>query len=141
MVCLAKTSKQILTLDGRDLADLHNDGRLTREGFAVAMHIINSRLAGNELPSTLPPSLVPPSMRSPQPSTITAQNEPQLDLLLDDTPPSTALQAEPAGGSGQTQTPASAFGQNLGKDAFPASFQGVYPPSLEPQQPFSSRPG
>jgi hypothetical protein len=49
----------------RDLVDLNNDGNLTREGFAVALHLINGKLAGKEIPSTLPPSLVPPSMRKP----------------------------------------------------------------------------
>ena len=36
----------------RDLADMNNDGRLTRDGFAVAMHLIQGKLAGKELPAT-----------------------------------------------------------------------------------------
>ena len=48
----------------RDLADMKNDGRLTEESFAVAMHLINQVLAGNPIPDTLPVSLVPPSFRS-----------------------------------------------------------------------------
>ena len=44
------------------LADLNNDGRLTRDGFAVAMHLIQGKLAGKEVPTRLPPTLVPPSM-------------------------------------------------------------------------------
>lgn len=39
-------------------------GSLTRDEFAVAMHLINRRLAGTEVPNTLPPSLVPPSLRT-----------------------------------------------------------------------------
>ncbi|KZT44182.1 hypothetical protein SISSUDRAFT_340601 [Sistotremastrum suecicum HHB10207 ss-3] len=46
-----------------DLADIHNDGKLTRDGFAIAMHLINGQLAGKPLPPTLPPTLVPPSLR------------------------------------------------------------------------------
>jgi len=42
----------------RDLSDLNSDGHLTREGFAVAMHLIKLRLAGTELPQSLPQSLV-----------------------------------------------------------------------------------
>ncbi|CAL1703981.1 unnamed protein product [Somion occarium] len=75
-----------------DLSDLNNDGLLTRDGFAVAMHLIQSKLAGKELPPTLPPTLVPPSMRSaaaappPQP----AISETMRDLLWDDTPPASS---------------------------------------------------
>ncbi|KAJ1899725.1 hypothetical protein LPJ66_001921 [Kickxella alabastrina] len=46
-----------------DLADVNHNGKLSREEFAVAMHLINLRLAGGEIPDTLPPMLVPPSMR------------------------------------------------------------------------------
>ncbi|KAI7823129.1 hypothetical protein BX661DRAFT_186904 [Kickxella alabastrina] len=46
-----------------DLADVNHNGKLSREEFAVAMHLINLRLAGGEIPDTLPPALVPPSMR------------------------------------------------------------------------------
>lgn len=82
-----------------DLADINNDGCLTRDGFAIAMHLIQKKLAGQEVPSTLPSSLVPPSKRqhtsgaSPFPST-TGQHqapEPPVDLFsFDDTPPSSA---------------------------------------------------
>lgn len=129
-----------MTVHGRDLADLHNDGRLTREGFAVAMHIINSRLAGNDIPPTLPPSLVPPSMRPLQAPTKAAANEPQFDLLLVDTPPASALPTETTGGSRQAQTLASASGHNLGKDAFSASYHSIFPPS-ETQQSSATHTG
>jgi epidermal growth factor receptor substrate 15 len=43
---------------------MKNDGRLTEESFAVAMHLINQILAGKPLLDTLPVSLVPPSFRS-----------------------------------------------------------------------------
>ena len=47
----------------RDLADIRHEGRLTRDEFAVAMHLINTKLAGQEVPSSLPTSLIPPSLR------------------------------------------------------------------------------
>ncbi|KAH9925266.1 uncharacterized protein B0H18DRAFT_1104723 [Fomitopsis serialis] len=50
-----------------DLADANHDGRLTRDEFAVVMHLIRERLKGREVPRTLPPSLVPPSLRQPPP--------------------------------------------------------------------------
>ncbi|KAJ2772794.1 hypothetical protein IWQ56_001231 [Coemansia nantahalensis] len=46
-----------------DLADTKHCGRLGKEEFAVAMHLINARLAGTPIPDRLPPTLVPPSMR------------------------------------------------------------------------------
>ncbi|KIM32332.1 hypothetical protein M408DRAFT_6586 [Serendipita vermifera MAFF 305830] len=46
-----------------DLADMRNDGRLTKETFAVAMHLINGVLEGKELPPVLPNTLIPPSLR------------------------------------------------------------------------------
>ena len=49
----------------RDLADMHGDGKLSKDGFAVALHLINNKLAGKEVPNTLPPSLIPPSARKP----------------------------------------------------------------------------
>ncbi|WWC85800.1 uncharacterized protein L201_000667 [Kwoniella dendrophila CBS 6074] len=46
-----------------DLADIRKEGKLTRDEFAVAMHLINGKLAGQDVPSSLPNSLVPPSLR------------------------------------------------------------------------------
>ncbi|KAJ2710628.1 hypothetical protein H4R19_003656 [Coemansia spiralis] len=51
-----------------DLADVQRRGRLSKEEFAVAMHLINARLAGAPIPDKLSPTLVPPSMRRPQPA-------------------------------------------------------------------------
>ncbi|GJE86805.1 EF-hand protein [Phanerochaete sordida] len=42
-----------------DLVDVDNDGRLTREEFAVAMCLTRCKLAGKEIPAQLPPSLLP----------------------------------------------------------------------------------
>ncbi|THV08040.1 EF-hand, partial [Dendrothele bispora CBS 962.96] len=82
-----------------DLSDLNNDGRLTRDGFAVAMHLISKKLAGNEVPSTLPPTLIPPSMRangaaaaSPFQPVQQQPQEPTRDLFsFDETPPTSAV--------------------------------------------------
>ncbi|KAG8863743.1 hypothetical protein FRB96_007580 [Tulasnella sp. 330] len=70
-----------------DLSDLHKDGRLTEDGFAIALHLINGNLAGKEVPETLPEGLIPPSMRKPA----NQLSEIQQDLwLLGDTPPASA---------------------------------------------------
>lgn len=45
------------------LSDVDNDGFLDVEEFALAMHLINIKLDGNELPTALPDHLVPPSKR------------------------------------------------------------------------------
>ncbi|EKM55751.1 uncharacterized protein PHACADRAFT_209279 [Phanerochaete carnosa HHB-10118-sp] len=82
-----------------DLADYSHDGRLTRDGFAVAMHLIHGKLAGKEVPSTLPPTLIPPSVRG-QISTTSTPSQPAQpavpeairDLLWDDTPSSATSQ-------------------------------------------------
>ena len=46
-----------------DLADIRKEGRLNNDEFAVAMHLINAKLAGRDPPATLPTSLVPPALR------------------------------------------------------------------------------
>ncbi|KAL4244397.1 hypothetical protein ABKN59_010430 [Abortiporus biennis] len=76
-----------------DLADLNNDGKLTRDGFAVAMHLIQAKMAGKEVPTTLPTTLMPPHMRSsPAAASIP---EPIRDLLWDDTPVTTTTPQAP----------------------------------------------
>lgn len=45
------------------LSDVDADGFLDAEEFALAMHLINVKLDGNELPTILPEHLVPPSKR------------------------------------------------------------------------------
>lgn len=78
---------------------MNNDGCLTRDGFAVAMHLIQKKLAGTDIPSTLPPSLLPPSMRaknsSPFSPSISHSPEAAKDLLGDDTPPPSAVPPQP----------------------------------------------
>ncbi|PWN51418.1 EF-hand, partial [Violaceomyces palustris] len=75
-----------------DLSDITQSGTLSRDEFAVAMHLINGQLAGKELPQELPQSLVPPSMRGMNlPEAVNPQqSDTQKDLFSlmdDDTPP------------------------------------------------------
>lgn len=86
--------QSMLTLLSRDLSDMNRDGRLTKDGFAVAFHLIQSKLAGNAVPATLPLSLVPPSLRGTLQSSSPPQQPAQdtvHDLLWDDSPPSSAV--------------------------------------------------
>lgn len=45
------------------LADIDRDGFLDKDEFALAMHLINVKLDGNDLPAELPDHLTPPSKR------------------------------------------------------------------------------
>ncbi|KAF9919991.1 hypothetical protein FBU30_010287 [Linnemannia zychae] len=56
-----------------DLADITKTGSLSRDEFAVAMLLINRKLASNTIPKTLPLSLVPPSLRSCVTSSFSSQ--------------------------------------------------------------------
>ncbi|RPA85238.1 hypothetical protein BJ508DRAFT_5812 [Ascobolus immersus RN42] len=46
-----------------NLADPSNRGKLDKNEFAVAMHLIYRKLNGYEIPNHLPPELIPPSSR------------------------------------------------------------------------------
>ena len=85
----------MLILVSRDLSDMNKDGRLTRDGFAVAFHLIQSKMVGKALPAVLPPSLVPPSLRgNAQPAPPQQPvHETIHDLLWDESPPSSATPA------------------------------------------------
>uniref|UniRef100_F7FVU1 Epidermal growth factor receptor substrate 15-like 1 n=1 Tax=Monodelphis domestica TaxID=13616 RepID=F7FVU1_MONDO len=58
-------SKLPLDILGRvwDLSDIDKDGRLDKDEFAVAMHLVYRALEKEPVPSVLPPSLIPPSKR------------------------------------------------------------------------------
>ena len=45
------------------LSDVDVDGHLDADEFALAMHLMNIKLGGNDLPSELPKHLIPPSKR------------------------------------------------------------------------------
>ena len=54
------------------LVDTERSGRLTRDQFAVLMHITEDLLSGHPLPAQLPATLIPPSMRrGPGPTSAT----------------------------------------------------------------------
>ncbi|CCM03843.1 uncharacterized protein FIBRA_05992 [Fibroporia radiculosa] len=124
-----------------DLADLNNDGRLTRDGFAVAMHLIQGKLNGREVPPSLPPSLIPPSMRSPSaPSAPPVQpsfTDSIRDLIWDDSPPASAtIQSQPVipaqntGSLASRSTPAISSLPPAASSPFPISSPFVVPPAI-----------
>lgn len=45
------------------LADIDKDGLLDMDEFALAMHLIQIKIDGHEIPSELPDHLLPPSKR------------------------------------------------------------------------------
>ncbi|CDK26814.1 unnamed protein product [Kuraishia capsulata CBS 1993] len=45
------------------LADLSNRGKLNKDEFSVAMHLVYRRLNGLDIPNFLPPELIPPSSK------------------------------------------------------------------------------
>lgn len=45
------------------LSDLDKDGMLDDEEFALAMHLMNIKVAGHDLPAELPRHLIPPLRR------------------------------------------------------------------------------
>lgn len=83
-----------------DLSDITQSGTLSKDEFAVAMHLINGQLAGKPLPQELPSSLVPPSMRNMDlPAAVNPQqSDTQKDLfsLMDDDPPAPTISASSA---------------------------------------------
>jgi epidermal growth factor receptor substrate 15 len=122
-----------LTTMYRDLADLNNDGRLTRDGFAVAFHLIQGRVNRNEIPSTLPDSLMPPSMRAAAVPTSSPFQQPPSgllnDLLWDDSPvashaQSSILQPQRTGPLSQSSA-ISAASQTQGQSAFGMSHSPI----------------
>ncbi|KAJ7684745.1 hypothetical protein DFH06DRAFT_969429 [Mycena polygramma] len=74
-----------------DLADMNNNGQLTRDGFAIAWYLIQKKRNGVPIPNSLPQSLIPPSMRaaseaSPFTPITAAAPEPAKDLFSWDEP-------------------------------------------------------
>lgn len=61
----------------RKLVDINGDGRLGRDEFAVALHLVQAKQDGVPLPATLPNTLIPPAMRtSTQEDSVSAQSLP-----------------------------------------------------------------
>ncbi|KAL7418732.1 hypothetical protein Q5752_006415 [Cryptotrichosporon argae] len=81
-----------------DLSDIRQEGRLDRNEFAVAMHLINAKLAGQDLPASLPDSLIPPGLRAQYGSGgQEALSQPSasrdlFDLMGDDSTPAPSVQ-------------------------------------------------
>ncbi|KAI8354042.1 hypothetical protein BD560DRAFT_484518 [Blakeslea trispora] len=71
-----------------DLADTKQRGALSRDEFAVAMHLIHQKLAGKPLPQTLPKTLVPPSQQQPQSSPFGNAVAPSPSIFASPTPQS-----------------------------------------------------
>lgn len=115
-----------------DLSDITQSGSLTRDEFAVAMHLINVKLTGGEVPQELPQNLIPPALRGTKlPQAVNPQEtDTQRDLfsLMDDDvelPVSTATAfATPAGtapAAGNAFDP-SASVPSTSKGAFDSAF-------------------
>ncbi|KAI7859767.1 hypothetical protein BDC45DRAFT_587054 [Circinella umbellata] len=77
-----------------DLADLEQNGQLTPDEFAVAMYLIQSRIAGKPLPSVLPKSLIPPSKANVATITSPQQQMYQSPPSMITSPPSQQQQPE-----------------------------------------------
>ena len=60
----------------RHLVDMNKDGKLGRDEFAVALHLMRAKQKGERLPKTLPDSLVPPASRERAVHNSTAREEP-----------------------------------------------------------------
>ena len=46
-----------------ELSDMDRDGRLDRDEYAVALHLVTLALEGTPVPAALPHAMVPPSKR------------------------------------------------------------------------------
>ncbi|KAJ1307259.1 hypothetical protein OPQ81_001372 [Rhizoctonia solani] len=122
-----------------DLSDLNKDGKLTRDGFAVAMHLINGKLAGREIPSELPQSLIPPSYRgaasAPAPAAAPTQSETLRDLWSLDEPVQTPTPPVPAPAPAPAPVPAPAkpqrnlFDDDEDESPSPATATSSAPPN------------
>jgi epidermal growth factor receptor substrate 15 len=135
-----------------ELADIDSDGRLNRDEFAVAMHLIRqqrTRPGGRELPTTLPANLIPPSMRQrslppPQP---TAPSFPEAGFSAPQTMPKSAADDLFGLDSFTSTPPQQSQGTGLGStaargfdnDFFGGSNKAGSPtsPSRSSQQPIS----
>lgn len=48
-----------------DLSDIHNTGQFTKQEFSIAMYLVQQKLSGRELPTTLPQTLLNSSQADP----------------------------------------------------------------------------
>ncbi|MCO5562921.1 hypothetical protein L7F22_016557 [Adiantum nelumboides] len=128
-----------------DLSDITQSGSLTRDEFAVAMHLINLKLTGSELPQELPSNLIPPSLRGQSlPQAVNPQEtDTQKDLfsLMDDDidlPVSAASAfAKPAIAPPTAAAPASAT-TTTSRGAFDSAFDDDFGSSANATPGFTS---
>ncbi|KDN38714.1 hypothetical protein K437DRAFT_276213 [Tilletiaria anomala UBC 951] len=115
-----------------DMSDITQSGSLSKDEFAVAMHLINKQLAGNDLPPTLPRSLVPLSLRNQQlPQAVDpTQSGTQKDLfsIMDDDADVLALPVS-AASAFVTPTPSAPLAASRGA---PAPFSSSSAPAPAP---------
>ncbi|KAI8957931.1 hypothetical protein F5Y11DRAFT_337850 [Daldinia sp. FL1419] len=122
-----------------DLADINSEGRLTRDTFAVAMHLIRQQRSRRDmpLPTTLPPNLIPPSLRNQQP-------RPPVGPSPFDAPASpTQLPPQPRPVPQPIPQPKSAIDDLFGLDASPSPAPPQIPVSTggsATRDPFASGP-
>ncbi|KAI0852005.1 hypothetical protein F5Y00DRAFT_228386 [Daldinia vernicosa] len=122
-----------------DLADINSEGRLTRDTFAVAMHLIRQQRSRRDmpLPTTLPPNLIPPSLRNQQP-------RPPVGPSPFDVPASpTQLPPQPQPIPQPIPQPKSAIDDLFGLDASPSPAPPQIPVSTggsAARDPFASGP-
>ncbi len=95
----------------RNLADIDDDGRLTKDEFAVAMYLVRRKLSGDEIPSTLPASLV---LRRPTPDSADT-SETQADV----TTPTVAANPTVSAELSRVYTPPPPYQENI-----PAEVEG-----------------
>ena len=121
-----------------DLADVNSEGRLNRDEFAVAMHLIRQELnrkgGPSTLPQTLPANLIPPSMRR-QPIAPPQSTAPTFDNAANITKPKSAV--EDLFGLDALSSPPAQVAQSTGGSS---TFTPVSPqPTGSPQQPRQSQ--
>lgn len=117
-----------------DLADIKHEGRLDRDQFAVAMHLINAKLAGRDVPNTLPISLIPPSLRqmAGTQEAVSGPSDATRDLfdLFDDPPASTPVfTPAPPRATFSPVPPAPAFAPRIAPPAARSLVTSPPPPS------------
>ncbi|KAL0201812.1 hypothetical protein M9458_004999, partial [Cirrhinus mrigala] len=56
------------------LADTQRTGKLTKEQFCLAMHLIQEKVKGVEPPQSLTPEMIPPSERGSSSTPVRGQN-------------------------------------------------------------------
>lgn len=101
-----------------DLSDIRQEGKLDRDEFAVAMHLINAKLAGKDVPTTLPTSLIPPRLRSQAVAAPPAPAKDLFDVFNDEAPAAAA----PALSTAFLSQPPSRRGTDVGRQVQPPVF-------------------